>query len=655
MILSCQHITKTYGTEEILRDISFHLEEHEKAALIGVNGAGKTTLLRILTGQETADHGVFTVPSHATIGYLAQYQDLEGDCTIYEEVRKARADLFAMESELRSLESSLAAIPEEEREAVYTRYEILVHEFERRDGYSSESEILGVLRGLGFSEEDFSRKLSTLSGGQKTRVVLARVLLEEPDILLLDEPTNHLDVSSVRWLESRLQKYTGTLLLVSHDRYFLDRLVTHVIEIERGVTLSFPGNYTAFSHKKAETRKAAMRAWEKQQAEIQHQESVIRKLRQFNRQKSISRAESREKQLQKIDRLEKPAELAADMHLQLSPLTESGKDVCYAENLQKGFGAEPLFSGIQFLIRRGERVGLIGDNGTGKSTILKILGGVLEPDTGLIRFGSRVMTGYYDQEQQLFSESNTLFEEISDFYPDRTETEIRNVLASFLFTGDDVFKLISSLSGGERARLSLAKLMLSGANFLLLDEPTNHLDIESREILEDALTAFTGTVLFVSHDRYFINRTATRILELENHTLTEYLGNYDYYLEKKTERLQMSSSAAGTQSVSTAPAASASPSGSEISASSISGKADWKAQKEEQARLRKQQQRLAACEKTIEETENKIQEIDEQLSLPKTGTDLPLCQKLSSERAELQAALDQLYEEWEVLSLEASE
>ena len=649
MILSCQHLTKAYGIEEILRDISFHLEEGEKAALIGVNGAGKTTLLRILTGQENADSGVCIIPSHLRIGYLAQYQDLEGDCTIYEEVRKAREDLLLMEADIRQMEASLASVPPEERDSFYTRYESLVHEYERRNGYASESEIIGVLRGLGFSEEDFVRKLSTLSGGQKTRVVLARILLEEPDILLLDEPTNHLDVSSVRWLESRLQKYPGTLLLVSHDRYFLDRLVSHVIEIEHGVSLSFSGNYSAFSLKKAESRRAALHAWEKQQSEIRHQEDVIRKLRQFNRQKSISRAESREKQLRKIDRVEKPSALSADMHLHLIPVTESGKDVCSAEDLQKGFSEEPLFSGLNFLIRRGERVGLIGDNGTGKSTILKILGGVLEPDAGSVRFGSRVHTGYYDQEQQIFNEKNTLFEEISDDYPDCTETEIRNVLASFLFTGDDVFKLISSLSGGERARLSLAKLMLSGANFLLLDEPTNHLDIESREILEDALNDFTGTVLFVSHDRYFINRTATRILELDGRVLTEYLGDYDYYLEKKQEKDQAASSAfSGSAAASGSSASSGSSSVSGIS----SGKADWQAQKEEQARIRKQQQRLASCEESISETEKKIREIDEQLSLPETGMNLPLCQQLASERSALQETLDALYEEWEVLSLE---
>ena len=635
MILACKNITKTYGTEEVLKDISFHLEEGEKAALIGVNGAGKTTLLRILTGQESADSGSCTIPSHVRLGYLAQYQELEGNCTIYEEVRKARADLLEMETEIRSMEAAISSVSDEERESFYAKYEALVHEFERRNGYASESEILGVLRGLGFAETDFSRRLSTLSGGQKTRVVLARVLLEEPDILLLDEPTNHLDVSSVRWLESRLQKYPGTLLLVSHDRYFLDRLVSHVIEIERGVSLSYSGNYTDFSRKKAETRKAALRAWEKQQDEIRHQEAVIRKLRQFNRQKSISRAESREKQLQKIDRLDRPSELAADMHLRLTPAVESGKDVCSAEGLGKAFSADPLFSDLSFLIRRGERVGLIGDNGTGKSTILKILGGVLDPDAGTVRFGSRVTAGYYDQEQQLFNEQNTLFDEIADSYPDRTATEIRNVLAAFLFTGEDAFKQISSLSGGERARMSLAKLMLSGANFLLLDEPTNHLDIESREILEDALNEYTGTVLFVSHDRYFITRTATRILELDGRTLTEYLGNYDYYLEKKTERETL-----------TVPQRTASVPGTS------SGKAGWQAQKEEQAKLRRQQQQIAACEEAITETENQISEIDAQLSLPETGTDLPLCQKLSSDRAALQEKLDSLYEEWETLSLE---
>ena len=634
MILSCQHITKSYGTESVLRDVSFHLEEGEKAALIGVNGAGKTTLLRILTGQENADGGVCSVRGGCRIGYLAQYQELEGSCTIYEEVRKARLDLLDMEQRIRAMEAEMAGVPSAENPALLQKYEETLQEYERRNGYASESEIIGVLRGLGFAESDYTRKLSSLSGGQKTRVVLARVLLEEPDILLLDEPTNHLDVSSVRWLEARLSRYPGTLLLVSHDRYFMDRLVTHVIEIERGTSLSFPGNYTAFSRKKAEKRKAALRAWEKQDAAIRHQEAVIRKLRQFNREKSISRAESREKQLQKTERLEKPADLDADMRLDLIPSQESGKDVCIVEGMQKRFSSDPLFRDLHFMIRRGERIGLIGDNGTGKSTILKILGGELKPDAGQIRFGSRVQTGYYDQEQQLLHENKTLFDEISDSYPDRTQTEIRNMLAAFLFTGDDAFKQISALSGGERARVTLAKLMLSGANFLLLDEPTNHLDIESREILEDALCRFTGTILFVSHDRYFINRTATRILELDQQTLTEYLGDYDYYLEKKAEKQTGMPAGPLSTAVDT----------------SASGKLDWQAQKEEQARIRKQQQKLQNCEKEIADTEEKIRLIDEELSLPETGTNLTRCQELALQREQQDKKLNELMELWEILA-----
>ena len=634
MILSCQHITKSYGTESVLRDVSFHLEEGEKAALIGINGAGKTTLLRILTGQENADGGVCSVKGGCRIGYLAQYQELEGSCTIYEEVRKARLDLLDMEQRIRAMEAEMAGVPSAGRPALLQKYEETVQEFERRNGYASESEIIGVLRGLGFAESDYNRKLSSLSGGQKTRVVLARVLLEEPDILLLDEPTNHLDVSSVRWLETRLSRYPGTLLLVSHDRYFMDRLVTHVIEIERGISLSFPGNYTAFSRKKAEKRKAALRAWEKQDAAIRHQEAVIRKLRQFNREKSISRAESREKQLQKTERLDKPADLDTDMRLELIPSQESGKDVCIVEGLQKRFSSDPLFRDLHFMIRRGERIGLIGDNGTGKSTILKILGGDLMPDAGQIRFGSRVQTGYYDQEQQLLHEDKTLFDEISDSYPERTQTEIRNMLAAFLFTGDDAFKQISALSGGERARVTLAKLMLSGANFLLLDEPTNHLDIESREILEDALCRFTGTILFVSHDRYFINRTATRILELDHQSLTEYLGDYDYYLEKKAEKQTGLPAGPLSGAVDT----------------SASGKLDWQAQKEEQARIRKQQQKLQNCEKEIADTEEKIRLIDEELSLPETGTNLTRCQELALQREQQDKKLNELMELWEILA-----
>ena len=630
MILSCQNIRKSFGTEEVLRQVSFHLEERERAALIGINGAGKSTLLHILDGTEPSDGGEVIIPRQCRIGTLSQYQEQEQNCTILEEVSKARSDLLEMENEIRRLEQSIPHASEEHRGELLLDYERLTHEFERRDGYACRSEIFGVLRGLGFAENEYDRPLSTLSGGQKTRVVLARLLLEEPDILMLDEPTNHLDTASVSWLEDRLLKYPGTLLLVSHDRYFLDRLADKVIELENGRSVVYSGNYTAFREKKTAERLSALRAWEKQQAEIRHQEDVIRKLRQFNREKSIKRAESREKQLRRTELLEKPVSVQADMRLRLVPSEESGNDVCIVTDLKKAFSPVPLFTGLSLHLRRGERVALIGGNGTGKSTILKIIGGVLEPDGGEVRLGSRVNAGYYDQEQQFLHEEKTLFEEISDACPERTETAVRNTLAAFLFIGDDVFKQISVLSGGERARLSLAKLMLSGSNFLLLDEPTNHLDIVSREILEEALCAYTGTVLFVSHDRYFINRTATRILELEYGTLTGYPGNYDYYLEKKR---QPEAGSAADKTIS-------------------SGKTDWKEQKEQQAAIRRKQQRIAACEARIAELEDRDKEINACLLLPETGTDLNLCQQLAAEQEALRQELDTLYDTWEQLSQE---
>ena len=628
MILSCSHIKKAFGTEEVLKDVTFHLEEIEHAALIGVNGAGKSTLLHILDGTSSPDSGEVVVPARCRIGTLSQYQELEQDCTIMEEVRKARQDLLDMEQRIRLMEQQIPSLPEEERPDFLTEYEELTREFERRNGYACESEILGVLRGLGFAQSEYDRPLNTLSGGQKTRVVLARLLLEEPDILLLDEPTNHLDVASLVWLEDRLSRYPGTLLLVSHDRYFLDRIAGRVIEIENGVSTVFTGNYSAFREKKAAERAAALHAWEKQQADIRHQEDVIRKLRQFNREKSIKRAESREKMLQKVDRLAKPVELQADMRLSLVPASDSGNDVCIVEDLGKGYSADPLFTGLSFLLTKGERVALIGSNGAGKSTIMKVIGGQLDPDSGSVRLGSRVLPGYYDQEQQVLHEEKNLFEELSDSYPDRTETEIRSTLAAFLFLGDDVFKKVSVLSGGERARLSLAKLMLSGANFLLLDEPTNHLDILSREILEDALRSYTGTVFYVSHDRYFINRTATRILELENGILTEYHGDYDYYLEKKR------------------PAESFSGKETTVSAS----KADWQEQKEQQAALRKKQAQIDACETRIAELEEQDKQIDARLLLPETGTDLALCQQLADEQNAIRSELEELYDRWASLS-----
>lgn len=640
MILSCQNINKSFGTKEVLQNASFHMETHEKAALIGINGAGKSTLLKIIMQQMNADSGEIILAKSATIGYLAQHQEINGGRTIYEEMLDAKKDVIEMEQKLRTLEQQMNHASKKELESLMETYTRLSHTFELENGYAYESEATGVLKGLGFSEEEFSKQVSTLSGGQKTRVALGKLLLTRPDIILLDEPTNHLDMDSITWLETYLMNYTGAVLIVSHDRYFLDRVVTKIIEIDGGVVTSFEGNYHAYSEKKAILRNAAYHAYMNQQQEIRHQEEVIAKLKSFNREKSIRRAESREKMLEKIEVLEKPSQVRADMRIKLEPRTVSGNDVLHAEHLAKRFGHQTLFTDLNFDIQRGERVAIIGNNGTGKTTILKILNQVIEPDRGSFTLGSKVQIGYYDQEHHVLHMEKTIFQEISDTYPTLTNTEIRNVLAAFLFTGDDVFKPIKTLSGGERGRISLAKLMLSEANFLILDEPTNHLDIVSKEILEQALTQYTGTVLYVSHDRYFINQTATRILDLTNQTFVNYIGNYDYYVEKKEELTRVYAPSAETDALVFV----------NNSSAESETKLDWKAQKEEQARLRKRENDLKKCEAEIEHLEKRDKEIDEEMEKPEVATNAARCIELSSEKAALLEQLDTLYETWAELS-----
>lgn len=637
MVLACQNINKAFAATEILRDVSFHIEEHEKTALIGVNGAGKTTLLKIIMGEIQPDSGQVILAKGKTIGYLAQHQDISGDRTIYEVVLEAKQDILDMERKMRVLEIQMKNADPGELDGLMASYTRLTHTFELANGYACQSEVTGVLKGLGFPEEDFHRVLDTLSGGQKTRVALGRLLLTKPDVLLLDEPTNHLDMESISWLETYLMNYPGAVLIVSHDRYFLDRIVTKVIEIENGKSLMFPGNYTVYSEKKAVIRRAEYNAYLNQQQEIRRQEEVITKLRSFNREKSIRRAESREKLLDKIEVLDKPAIPQADMRIHLTPRIISGNDVLTVSGLSKAYSGVSLFENQDFEIHRGERVAIIGSNGTGKTTILKIINGLVEADHGSIALGSKVHIGYYDQEHQVLHMDKTIFDEISDTYPSMTQTQIRNVLAAFLFTGDEVFQPIRTLSGGERGRVSLAKLMLSEANFLILDEPTNHLDIVSKEILEEALREYAGTVLYVSHDRYFINQTATRILELTGQTLINYIGNYDYYQEKKEEltRAYVSSAVSG-------------PEAEEQSASSA--QMDWKTRKEEQARLRKRENDLKKLETLISELETRDKEIDEEFNLPETGTDLPRCQELSHEKAEIAGQLEQLYDQWAELA-----
>ena len=668
MILSCSNICKSFGENDILKQVSFHIEDHEKAAIVGINGAGKSTLLKVLIGKLAADDGVVTWAKGASIGYLAQHQDLEGAETIYDALLEVKKPVIQMEARIRSLELEMKSASGDELEAKLSEYSRLNHEFEMADGYSYQSEITGVLKGLGFTEDEFSKPITALSGGQKTRVSLGKLLLTKPDILLLDEPTNHLDMESIAWLETYLRNYSGAVIIVAHDRYFLDRVVTKIIELDMGHCTVFSGNYSAYSNKKAMLRDAAIRAYLNQQQEIRHQEAVIAKLKSFNREKSIKRAESREKMLDKIDRLEKPVQTNDSMDIRLEPDVVSGNDVLTVTGLSKSFDTQTLFTNVDFEIKRGERVAVIGNNGTGKTTLLKIINGIIPADSGQIRLGSKVHIGYYDQEHQVLHMDKTLFQEIQDTYPNMNNTQIRNTLAAFLFTGDDVFKLIRDLSGGERGRVSLAKLMLSDANFLLLDEPTNHLDITSKEILESALNRYTGTVLYVSHDRYFINRTATRILDLTNGSFINYIGNYDYYLEKKEDveaafaARQMAQTAANHPTGTNSPQATSTASGISSSRTSqtamtassagspADGKIDWKAQKEEQARLRKRQNELKKVEDKIHELETRDGEIDELLSQEDVYTDVSRLMELNKEKESIQKELEVLYEKWEELA-----
>ncbi len=638
MILACHNISKSFGEQTIVHEGSFHIEEHEKAALVGINGAGKSTIMKMIMGELPLDGGSVVLAKGKTIGYLAQHQDLSHGNSIYEEVKSAKADVIAMEAQIRQIEEELSSLSGTALEERLNTYHRLTAAFERADGYTYKSEITGVLKGLGFTEEEFTKCVDDLSGGQKTRVSLGKLLLTKPDILLLDEPTNHLDMSSISWLETYLLNYSGAVLIVSHDRYFLNRVVSKVIEIEQGHIMTYDGNYTAYAQKKQQLRDARLKEYLNQQREIKHQEAVIEKLKSFNREKSIRRAESREKMLNKIVPLEKPVELNTDIHLHLEPSCVSGNDVLKVEGLCKSFPPQILFRNVDFEIKRGEHVAIIGDNGTGKTTLLKILNQVLPADSGTFTLGTNVKIGYYDQEHHVLNMDKTIFDEISDDYPTLTGTRIRNILAAFLFTGDDVFKLIRDLSGGERGRVSLAKLMLSEANFLILDEPTNHLDITSKEILENALNDYTGTVLYVSHDRYFINQTATRIMELTNNRFINYIGNYDYYLEKKEEL-----TAAYTVSTSSDTVQAAETTASEA-------KLSWQEQKEEQARLRKRQNELKKTEDRIAFLENRDAELNELLSKEEIYTNSVKCQELATEKAANNEELELLYEKWEELA-----
>ena len=637
MILACHGINKSFGEEVIVADGSFHIEDNEKAALVGPNGAGKSTLLKIIVGELPSDGGDVILTKGKSLGYLAQHQEMMSGNSIYEEVRLAKADIIAMEKQIRTIELELKHLSGDALDSRLETYNRLMAAFERANGYAYESEITGVLKGLGFMESDFKKPVDTLSGGQKTRVSLGKLLLTRPDILLLDEPTNHLDLNSIAWLETYLLNYPGAVLIVSHDRYFLNRVVTKVLEIEQGKLMTYLGNYSEYAQKKEQIRDAQLKEYLNQQQAIKHQEAVIEKLRSFNREKSIRRAESREKVLEKMKPVEKPVEASTEIHLTLEPSCTSGNDVLNVEHLSKSFPSQPLFSDVSFEIKRGEHVAIIGDNGTGKTTLLKILNQVLAADSGTFTLGTNVNVGYYDQEHHVLHMEKSIFDEISDDYPTLTNTEIRNVLAAFLFTGADVFKRIGDLSGGERGRVSLAKLMLSEANFLILDEPTNHLDIVSKEILERALNDYTGTVLYVSHDRYFINQTATRILDLVNRTFVNYIGNYDYYLEKKDE---LTAAYAGD------PDADAAAAKETVSEAKLS----WQEQKEAQAKERKRQNELKKTEERITLLEERDGEIDSLMMQEEIFTNSVKCQELASEKARIAGELEELYQKWEELA-----
>ncbi|RGZ00664.1 ribosomal protection-like ABC-F family protein [Clostridium sp. AM58-1XD] len=635
MILSCSNISKAFSGNQVLSKVSFHIEDHEKAAIVGINGAGKSTLLKIIIGELSADEGEAVLAKGKTMGYLAQHQDLSSSRSIFDEMLEVKRPVIEMEARIRSLETEMKHAEGDQLEELLSQYSRLNHEFELQNGYAWKSEVTGVLKGLGFSENDFSKSISMLSGGQKTRVSLGKLLLTRPDIIMLDEPTNHLDMESITWLETYLLNYPGAVIIVAHDRYFLNRVVSKIVELDNGHSTVFSGNYDDYRQKRSMIRDAQIKAWMNQQQEIRHQQEVIAKLKSFNREKSIKRAESREKMLDKIELLDKPAEVNDEMRIRLEPNITSGNDVLTVRNLSKSFGNQTLFSHVDMDVQRGERVAVIGANGTGKTTILKIINELMEPDTGEITLGSRVHIGYYDQEHQVLHMEKTLFDELQDTYPNMDNTQVRNILAAFLFTGDDVFKRISDLSGGERGRVSLAKLMLSEANFLILDEPTNHLDITSKEILEDALVNYTGTVLYVSHDRYFINRTATRILDLTGRKLINYIGNYDYYLEKKElmERIYLS------------------PTDEKEEANAATDtKLDWKAQKEEQARIRKRQNELKRTEEEILMLEDRDGEIDLLLVQEDVYTDHVRLAELNLEKQAIAEQLENLYKKWEELA-----
>ncbi len=646
VILSANNITKTYGIAEILTNVSFHINQGDRIGIIGVNGAGKTTLLNILSGRIACDSGDFFVSANTNIGYLRQSDNFESEKTVYEEMLSIFTEVIEMEKEMErlSLEISEKSAKGSDISKLLYRYDDLSEGFKNKNGYGYKSEIHGILNSMAFSEEFFNKKISLLSGGERTRLALASLLLKKPDFLLLDEPTNHLDIGTLKWLEQYLKAYTGTIVLISHDRYFLDQTVNRVFEIENHQLITYEGNYTAYAEKKRMREADELRKYEQQQREIQRQEEIIRRFRQHGTEKLAKRAQSREKRLDQIERIEKPSQTPGKMKINFKQTYQSGNDVLLVKELSKSFGRgvqkRQLFCGVELDVKRGERICLVGPNGIGKTTFLKIIMGEAEPDQGYIKLGHNITFGYYDQEQKLLDSVSTVIEEVHSAYQLYSDTEIRSLLGRFLFKNDTVFQPVVSLSGGEKARLSLLKLMLSGANLLIMDEPTNHLDIASKEIFEDALRDFPGTVIVVSHDRYFLNKVPTRIIELGQDGIVNYLGGYDYYMEKKQ------SLGSGKNYLEELGQKSSTISDSTAAENGLSSMEVRRRDKEEQTRIRRLEKEQKRLEETIAETEAKIEWIQNEMCREEVYSDH---QKVASHQSDLnglEELLSETYDAW---------
>lgn len=622
MLLSCENIKKSFGDNVIIKNATFGIQEKEKVAIVGVNGAGKTTLFNILTKSLSYDDGTLSISKNLDeIGYLTQMLNLDSDSTIYESLVSVFDELIKLENTIRDLENQIANEGENASSCILKKYSDFTHKFDESLGYEYKSRVKGVIKGLGFKQEDYDKKVSVLSGGEKSRIALGKLLLKEPDLLLMDEPTNHLDINSIEWLEEYLKNYPKSVIIISHDRYFINKFCTKIIEIENGNTKTYQGDYTFYVTQKEIDRQVELSKYNNQQNEIKRQEDVIKLLKSFNREKSVKRARSREKLLDKVQRLEKPENLPTKMRLKIKPKTESGNDVLSVNKLKKLFGSRTLFTDVDFSIQKKEKVCLIGPNGSGKSTIIKCILNEMDYDNGTIKLGANVKLGYYDQEYIKLDETKTIFDEIYDTYPKLTVTEIRNALALFMFIGDDVFKTINTLSGGEKGRVALAKIMLSEGNFLMLDEPTNHLDMFSKDILEDALNNYEGTIFFISHDRYFINNIATKIIKLSEDGVKVYLGDYDYYIEKSKENIP-------------------------VIYEKLKEQSNWKQDKESKSDERKRKAKTRRLEEQIEKFENMIINIDETLKSEDVSKDYVKITELYAEKTEIENNLEKLLEEY---------